>query len=64
MYVINTSMFVMGVFYTLKPFLPKRTHEKLVFVGKDPVKIRDALLKDLSIENIPKRYGGLNGIEF
>ena len=44
------------MFGVLKPFLPKRTLKKMVFVGT--VDILQSLLNDIDIDNIPIIYGG------
>jgi hypothetical protein len=53
---------VSSIFKLIKPLLPKRTLERLVFIGQDPPRIREALLNEMDISQLPMRYGGQNSM--
>ncbi|CAD8141493.1 unnamed protein product [Paramecium pentaurelia] len=46
-FIINMSGFVMGFYKMLKPFLPTRTNDKLIFLGKDRQEIQKTLIEHL-----------------
>ncbi|CAK58585.1 unnamed protein product (macronuclear) [Paramecium tetraurelia] len=46
-FIINMSGFVMGFYKMLKPFLPTRTNDKLIFLGKDKQEIQKTLIEHL-----------------
>ncbi|CAD8144331.1 unnamed protein product [Paramecium octaurelia] len=46
-FIINMSGFVMGFYKMLKPFLPTRTSDKLIFLGKDRQEIQKTLIEHL-----------------
>lgn len=59
MYILNAPRFVQTMFRFFRPLTPKRFVEKFNFI--DPMKYpKDAelLLKHMSQEHLPKRYGG------
>ncbi|KAM3133984.1 hypothetical protein pb186bvf_013950 [Paramecium bursaria] len=48
-FIINTSFVVMGFYKMLKPFLPTRTNDKLMFIGKDQKEINQILEREIGI---------------
>ncbi len=59
-YVLHADFLTRSIYRILKPFIPVRTVEKIIFVGSDRKEIFETLSEDLDIDNIPKRYGGKN----
>ena len=57
-YVVGVSLATRSIYTILKPLLPKRTLNKIIFVGNKTEEIQQALLNDIDINNIPKKYGG------
>jgi hypothetical protein len=57
---VRVTLITRAIFRLIKPFLPQRTLNKLIFVGSKPEEIRQILLKDIDIENIPEIFGGKN----
>jgi hypothetical protein len=55
-FMINCPRGFSAVWSVIKRFLDPVTVEKIVILGKD---YRDALLMEIPIENLPKRFGGL-----
>lgn len=57
---VNIGTFARIVWGMLKPFLPKRTVEKLCMAGSDKAEILEILSKEMDITVIPEYLGGKN----
>jgi CRAL/TRIO domain len=59
--VCNSPSWVQAIWRIFRPLFPKRVVEKTDFITPEKnVKERDRLLKYISLENLPTRYGGKN----
>ena len=56
--VLNANWVVWYFYKFVKPFLTKRTEQKITIHGEEPNKILEDLKTDIPINVIPKKFGG------
>jgi CRAL/TRIO domain len=60
--IVNANFLVSSIFALIKPLLPKRTLERLRFIGRNQTEIRETFLKEMDIDTLPVRFGGNNAL--
>jgi hypothetical protein len=61
LYICHAPSWIQVPWRVVRPFFPKRVKSKFDFIHPETnLHERQRLLKHISLEHLPKRYGGLN----